>query len=76
MNLGDLIKKAGFYSEADSRYELLVKIIVAEAADEAHQERCKYPGDFIVEHFGVGNEIGAAAWRASMDPILSKNENE
>lgn len=42
--------------------ELLVKEC-AEIADMAYDGRCRFPGDYIVESFDLGEEEGAAAWR-------------
>lgn len=43
--------------------ELIIKNC-ADIADEMEAIRCPYPGDAIVESFGLGEDVGAANWRA------------
>jgi len=43
--------------------ELIVKEC-ADAADMAHDARCPYPGDYVGEQMGYGEEEGIAIWRS------------
>jgi hypothetical protein len=42
--------------------ELIVKEC-ANAADMAYDGHCKYPGDYVGEQMGYGEEHGITAWR-------------
>ena len=61
-----LMLEAGYAApEIAGRAQRLAELIVrdcANAADMAHAARCDYPGDYIVEHFGLDVD-GAATWR-------------
>jgi len=69
--INQLIKKAGFtgFDLLEGRKEMLVEfaeLIIkecADTADMAHEAGCPYPGDYIVEAMGFGEECGAAEWR-------------
>lgn len=37
----------------------------ADAGDMAHEARCDYIGDYIVEHFDLGADVGAATYRCT-----------
>lgn len=55
-------------NEAFADYiKVLVEIVVkecADAADMAYDARCIYPGDYVGEQMGFGEEHGIAAWRS------------
>lgn len=56
-----------FGTTHDSALRNLIELVItkcANAADQAHDVRCAFPGDYIVEHFNLGLEEGAAAWRS------------
>ncbi len=46
--------------------ELVVKEC-ADAADMAYNARCKYAGDYIIEHMEIATDEGAASWRVKTD---------
>jgi hypothetical protein len=48
--------------DVDLFAELIVKEC-ADAADMAHAAGCNYPGDYVGEHMGYGEQTGIAAWR-------------
>lgn len=49
---------------ADEKFAELIIKNCADIADEMEAIRCPYPGDAIVESFGLGEDVGAANWRA------------
>lgn len=44
--------------------ELIVKEC-ADAADMAYNAQCKFPGDYVAEQMGYGEEIGVVEWRSN-----------
>lgn len=65
----ELAERSGMtqYVAAHNKYlerfaEMLIKEC-ADVADAAYDARCKFPGDYIVESLGFGEEEGAATWR-------------
>jgi len=60
---GYLVEFTGKEFSREKFAELIIKKC-ADAADMAHNARCKYPGDYIVEHMGLGNSEGAATFRS------------
>ncbi len=47
-------------------FEKFAEMIVREcanAADMAHDARCKFPGDYVAEYMGYGQEQGITVWR-------------
>ncbi len=50
--------------EYDEKFAELIIKNCADIADEMEAIRCPYPGDAIVESFGLGEDVGAANWRA------------
>ncbi len=59
--------KEGTKSWTDSYTEKLAELIVkecADAADMAYDARCVYPGDYVGEQLGYGEEKGISAWRS------------
>lgn len=56
------------YSDISEEVRRFAKLIIkrcADAADQAHAADCNYPGDYIVEHLGLGTDVGAATWRST-----------
>ncbi len=73
--LKELAVKAHTYADSLAAYEpensqlfelkfaeLIVKMC-ADAADMAYDARCAYPGDYVAEFMGYGEEKGITAWR-------------
>lgn len=51
------------YFSQEKFAELIVKMC-ADYADMAYDARCDYPGDYVAEAMGYGEEEGVATWRA------------
>lgn len=52
------------YSEIELQMfaEMIVRMC-ADAADMAYEADCKYPGDYVAESMGFGEEHGVTEWR-------------
>lgn len=62
-----LMLEAGYAApEIATRAQKLIELVIkecADAADMAYDADCPFPGDYVVEHMGMGEDVGAATWR-------------
>jgi hypothetical protein len=50
-----------------ARFAALIVKACADATDEAYDARCDYPGDYVGEQMGFGEEDGITAWRSGQN---------